>query len=201
MSLASDSRQPCSCVLLHRRDQEPAVGAEDDADMAAGPLQHRLLLGDAGVPERRPAIGGRGEAPALGVEGQVGHGLVVGERRGRRPGSGVADMQRSRPAAKAIRPAPGAGRHAVDPAALDLGQIARRRAGARPDQPPVVAAGDQPSPEGWRTAHSDRAVVGLDDGARPRTHRPSPSANTARPDRVEQGGGDVGVEVDVNSSP
>ena len=55
-------------------------GLKAHGDVAAGPVQqHRLLLGDAGVPERRPAIGGRRQPPALGVEGDVGHRALVGE--------------------------------------------------------------------------------------------------------------------------
>ncbi len=127
--------------------------------MAAGPLQPlRLLLGDAGVPERRPAVAGHRQPPPLGLEGKGCGRPLVAQQIGE---AGIGDIAQVDFAAGGERDQAGCGadRQRVDPAARRFGELLRPLR-PRPDQSSVVAAADDPLAGGVDRPAKDRAIVG-----------------------------------------
>ena len=196
MSLASESRQPCSAFSCIDDIRNRPSGLKSDADVRAGPAQHhRLLLGDARVPERRAAVGGDRQAPAARRRSATSATERSWAKTRAKPASASVDHPRLAAGAEgdqARRPASAAMLSIQRPFASASSCVASRRDQTRrPSSPPVIT----PSPVGWRTAASTAPSCGACARAALPAHLAVAEREHGLAVGVEQGGGDVGVEV------
>ena len=81
-------------IFLHGAHQEFSIRAPGQTDMAACPFEQlRFLLGDFGVPEPGPAIGGHSQTASLWIKGDIGHRLIMLKNSGKIRISTVTNMQ------------------------------------------------------------------------------------------------------------
>src|SRR6185437_11927877 len=125
-------------VLLHRGDEEPAVGRKGGVEMRAFPFKRLRSAFDLRKPERRAIVMGRREAEALGLEGEAAN------SRRRAPGlDGAGFVASANLLARAPCASLAAQRERVDPAALLVGDHLEAAIGLDRDDAPVIAAGEQ----------------------------------------------------------